>query len=339
MEKVSLTDYEIIIDFEIDNYDIYLNQINSENKIFVVTDENVFSLYHHHLQFKTNRNIIWYVIKPGDETKNYETYLEISKFLLSNDFKRNDILISFGGGVISDITGFVAATYLRGVNLVHIPTTLLAQIDSTVGGKTGINFEGYKNMIGSFYNPRLVLIETSYLKTLPIHEVTNGLGELIKIGFLGSENLLNLIENNPDCFYEPLVIKEAIEIKKDYVLKDYHDQGIRHALNLGHTFGHAIEAAFNFEVTHGHAVLLGMLKAFEVGMKLKITTKDLYQRLHNLIEAINFEVIEISFDKYHKYMVKDKKSFKEGVLIVLLEDIGKAVITPISWDELYELAN
>lgn len=331
--------YDIFIDHEIDDYDRYFDEFNKSNRVFVVTDKTVFNLYQQAFLQKTKREVFWFILEPGDKSKNVDNLLEISRFLFNKNFKRSDIIVSFGGGMITDITGMVASLYYRGVNLIHVPTSIIAQVDSSIGGKTGVNFDLHKNVLGTFYDPRVVIIETNYLKSLPKREITNGLGELIKAGFIGDEKLLIQIERQKEGYLSPKLIKRAIDVKRDYVINDYYDHGSRHVLNLGHTFGHAIESATDFNVSHGQAIIAGMIKALEIGVKFNLTKPSVVERLKELLEKINFETPNIAYENYQKFLIKDKKSFDEGIKLTVLEDIGEPAIVEISWEKLDELAN
>ena len=339
MEKVKISQYNVYIDEVIQDYDFYFDSINQSNRLFVITDETVFNLYQSTFLSKTKREVFWFILEPGDKSKNVDNLLKISRFLFDKDFKRNDIITSFGGGMVNDITGMAASLYYRGVNLIHIPTSLIGQVDSSIGGKTGVNFDYCKNVLGTFYDPRLVLIETNYLKTLPKREITNGLGELIKAGFIGDEKIIKTIEKTKDAYLNPKLIKRAIELKKNFVESDYYDRGARHVLNLGHTFGHAIESASNFNISHGEAVIMGMIKALEIGEIFGLTKPSTLKRLKDLLVEIDFELPNVEYKDYQNFLQKDKKSFEEGIKLTVLEDIGEPAIVEISWEKLNELAH
>lgn len=333
MKTVCLPNYNIYIDRSFDNYDRFLSDLKG-NKLFVVTDENVYFLYKDTFESKIkNKDIFWYVLIDGDCSKTRENALNIVDFLIKNKAKREDVLVSFGGGVITDITGFVASIYMRGINLVHIPTTIIGQIDSAIGGKTSVNYEHYKNVIGTFYDPKLVICETNYLKTLNQHEILNGHGELIKTGLIGNIDILNSLDNN-DAVYNPLLISMAIEVKKGFVVNDYFDKSVRNTLNFGHTIGHAIETLTNFEVSHGEAVIIGMLKSIEAGIYLGITNPKLLNNFSEILKNIGYNVPKIKYSDYEKYLFMDKKSNDEGIRFVFLEDILKPKIEIISWSKL-----
>lgn len=339
MEKVKLPNHQILIDYSFDNYDIYFDEVNNSKRVFVITDQTVFNLYHSEFIKKTKREVFWHILVPGDQSKNTKSLLDITHFLLEKDFKRQDLIVSFGGGMITDIASMAASIFFRGVNLIHIPTSLISQVDSSIGGKTGVNFESYKNVLGTFYDPNLVLIETDYLKSLPEREIVNGLGELIKAGFIGDEKILKALEKNRNEYLSPKLIQRAIEVKKEYVVEDYYDKGVRHVLNLGHTFGHAIESASNFAISHGQAVITGMVKALEIGVMIKVTKPKVLQRLQKIVSYIGLEIPNIPYLEYRKFLLKDKKSFDEGINLTLLEDIGEPAMIQLSWTKLDELAS
>ena len=333
MKIISLPKYNIYIDRSFENYDRFLGDYQ-ESKLFVVTDENVYFLYKDTLDRKvTNRDIFWYVLVDGDYSKTSENAFNIIDFLIKNGAKRNDLLIAFGGGVVTDITGFVASIYMRGINLIHIPTTIISQIDSSIGGKTAVNYEQYKNIVGTFYDPMIVICETKYLDTLQKKEILNGYGELIKTGLIGDVEILHELDLG-DVNYSPDLISRAIEIKKKYVIEDYFDKSIRNTLNFGHTIGHAVEAATNFEISHGEAVIFGMIKALEVGIYLGLTNHKLLDDLNEFLQKIGYKVPNLKYKKYEKYLFMDKKGKSDGIRFVFLEDVLKPKIETISWSKL-----
>lgn len=339
MEIVKLPNYHIYIDNVIANYDNFFNKISKTDRLFVITDEHVYNLHKKTLESKTSFQINWYVLPPGDSSKSIENALLITNFLFENDAKRSDIIISFGGGMVTDITGMVASIYNRGLKLIHIPTTVIGQVDSAIGGKTGLNYMNYKNVLGTFYDPKLVIIETDYLITLPKAEVTNGLGELIKTGFIGDRKILKILETNKDNVITVDLIKRGIEVKKQYVINDYYDEGARHVLNLGHTFGHAIEAASNFKISHGQAVIAGMIKVLEIGIRLNITNPKILEKLEKITKEINFDIPIMEYEEYRNYVFKDKKSIKDGIKLTILEDMNQPALIELTWNKLDELAS
>lgn len=340
MKEINLPNYNIYINDHFASYNDYLNSISNNAKIFVITDENVFSHYKIKLEEKINNTKLnWYVLKPGDDSKNTENVLKIIDFLFKNDAKRSDIIISFGGGMVTDITGLVSSIYLRGINLVHIPTTIIGQIDSAIGGKTAVNYQNHKNIIGTFYDPKLIICETDYFKTLERREIINGLGELIKTGLIGDATILDLIDITM-YWLTPAIIEKAINVKKNYVLEDYFDKSTRNTLNFGHTIGHAVEASSDFLIPHGEAVIIGMKKALEVGISLELTNSEVLNKFNNIIKKIGYKIPKIDYDYYEKFLYKDKKSKSNSVRFVFLKDIEKPLIKEISWEELkHELVN
>ena len=223
--------------------------LNKHSKILVVTDSGIPKKYLKHLESNiNNKSMHIFTLPKGEKSKSYNSYKKIINELSKFKFDRTDYLIAFGGGVVGDITGFVASTYLRGISYIQIPTTLLAQVDSSVGGKTAINIQQGKNLVGAFYNPKCVLISTQYLKTLSEDEYKSGLGEVIKYSFIGNKTLKKLIEDKSKQIIErnestlKIVIEQSIKTKSKIVTKDEKESGIRAILNFGHTFGHAIEA-------------------------------------------------------------------------------------------------
>ena len=246
----------------------------SGRKLAVITDSNVGPLYADKVAQclkETGNNIFVYTFEAGEKNKNLNTVQDVYEFLIKNKFDRKDVLIALGGGVVGDLTGFTAATYLRGIRFIQMPTSLLSQVDSSIGGKTGVDFNGYKNMVGAFYQPILVYINIETLKTLPIRENLSGMGEIIKHGFIKDKGYLKWLNDNSEHIlnleYDALeyMICESCMIKRAVVEYDPKETlGERALLNFGHTLGHAIEKNSNFSLLHGECVALGMLAALEI---------------------------------------------------------------------------
>lgn len=311
--------YDIIIeDNLISNVDKYI----CNKDLFLITDERVMALYKEKILSITT-NIV--VSKGFEEAKSLKEYERITKELLTLGIERTSTLVAFGGGVIGDLTGFIASTLFRGIDFIQIPTTLLSQVDSSIGGKVGINFDEYKNILGSFYQPSLVLIDPFFLKTLPEREYSCGMAEVIKYC---------LIKDRKICF---LPIKEMIYaclmIKKEFVEKDEFDHNERRILNFGHTFGHAIEKHSNYSYNHGEAVGLGMLAAIKLGIKLGITPNDAYIYALELLKKFKLPIDEIAINDYIE-IKKDKKRAFHMLNMVLLEDIEKPLIVEVNEDEI-----
>ena len=315
-----------------------LTQYIPGNSALIVTNEVVAPLYAaqietalHDIKYKT------FILPDGEQYKSQDTLNSIYDCLLSNRFDRNTTLIALGGGVVGDITGFAAASYQRGVHFVQIPTTLLAQVDSSVGGKTGINHALGKNMIGAFYQPRTVIADTSTLSTLEDRELSAGIAEVIKYGLIRDLPFLDWLEKNMDKLLarDPQALAYTIERscrnKADVVAADERESGQRALLNLGHTFGHAIETGMGYgNWLHGEAVASGMVMAARLSEKLGWINADDVTRVIDLIERANLPVkapIQMTVDKFLELMAIDKK-VSDGVLnLILFKAIGKAVFT------------
>ena len=270
-----LSKYNVIISKNAVTHKNVMVGLKDKNKILVVTDSGIPKSFITDLKkiLKNKKKIYVYEINKGEKSKSFSTYTKILSKLADLRFDRSDALVAFGGGVVGDITGFCAATYLRGIDFIQIPTTLLSQVDSSVGGKTAINIAQGKNLIGAFYNPRLVLISTKYLETLSDDEYKSGLGEVAKYAFIGNKKLYKYMQENsyliklrkPQAL--ETIIEESIKSKAKIVTADEKEKGLRAILNFGHTFGHAIEAFKKYKgITHGAAVTLGMVIAAKISL-------------------------------------------------------------------------
>ena len=280
--------------------------------------------------------VIPIILPDGEAYKNTETLNTIYDVLLQNRCERSTTLIALGGGVIGDLTGYAAATYLRGVPFIQIPTTLLSQVDSSVGGKTGINHPLGKNMIGAFYQPQLVLADIDTLQTLPPREFSAGVAEVIKYGLIRDADFFDWLEVNMAKLMEldEQVLSEAIyrscQNKADVVAKDEHEQGERALLNLGHTFGHAIENAMGYGVwLHGEAVAAGTMMAADLSLRMAWLSATDVARIKNSLVAANLPINppDLGATKYLDLMGLDKKVENGKIRLVLQQGIGKAVIT------------
>ena len=281
-------------------------------------------------------SVLTIILPDGEAHKNSETLNLIYDALLKNRCERSTTLIALGGGVIGDLTGFAAATYLRGVPFIQIPTTLLSQVDSSVGGKTGINHPLGKNMIGAFYQPKLVLADIDTLNTLPKRELSAGMAEVIKYGLIRDEPFFNWLESNITKLMglDNELITEAIyrscQNKAQVVAIDEHETGERALLNLGHTFGHAIENAMGYGVwLHGEAVGAGMMLAADLSCRLSWLNSDDMARIKALLTAASLPIKapNLGVEKYLALMANDKKVENGQIRLVLQQGIGKAVIT------------
>ena len=278
--------YSIFIEKGILNNAVdYINKVYKNKKIYIITDDNVSKLYLSSLinNLKANYDVDYVVFPHGEDSKNINTYAFLCEELLKRDIRRGNLLIALGGGVVGDITGFVAGTLYRGLPYIGIPTTLLSQMDSSIGGKTGIDFFNRKNILGAFKQPLMVLIDLLVLNTLDNREFNNGMGELIKHGAIGNKKLLNLLLNKPNIDEE--IISLSLNVKKLVVEADEFDLGDRMKLNFGHTFGHIIELKYGYK--HGEAVAIGMLLAIKMGIDLGITNKECYSIIYKILERYN----------------------------------------------------
>lgn len=321
----------------IKNLNLLIKPIINSNKIAIITDDIVETIYGHSianaLSSGENR-VFMYSFKNGEASKSFETYHELIYKLLADGFNRNDTLISLGGGVCGDITGFIAATYMRGTKLIHIPTTLLACVDSSIGGKNGINFKGGKNLIGTYYQPDLVVIDTLLLRSLDDLNLKNGLGEVIKYAFIGPKIYDNLIKH--DSLIK--LIENSIAIKKHLVEEDEKDLEIRHLLNLGHTVGHGIEVSTDYEIPHGFAVAMGLYLMAKISFKLGFCDKKLPEQVKSIITSYGLNLnLPDKANEVISIIKMDKKAVSEGINIVIPTDIGKSQTIYKSFNDLENL--
>ncbi|HHX48792.1 MAG TPA: 3-dehydroquinate synthase [Clostridiales bacterium] len=304
-----------------------------EEKILVVIDENVDKIYAEKLvTLFSKKRVKKYILPSGENSKNINEYASILAELARSNFTRNDLIIALGGGVVGDLGGFVASTYLRGIRFIQIPTTLLSMIDSSIGGKTAIDFDNKKNIIGAFYSPTNVYIDTKLLETLPEEELLSGYGELVKYAIL-DKKIYKLI--NKDIEIKDL-IKACLSYKKSIVQKDFKEKNLRMLLNLGHTIGHAIEAKSKFRIKHGAAVALGIIYATKISNKLNLLKESEQIKIFNLLKKFNL-YSEKEFD-VKDYVYSDKKISSNGKInFVAMQKIGKCKIIAITLEEFIKL--
>ena len=308
----------------------------SPSRIHIVSDSTVAPLYLQKLEQQFTLPVTHTIIPAGEEHKRLSTVEGIYHDLLANGMTRKDLIVALGGGVVGDITGFAAATFLRGVSLCQIPTTLLAQVDSSVGGKTGVDMPEGKNLVGAFYQPRLVLIDPSVLTTLPEQTFADGMAEVVKYGSISNRDILDMV-SAPDYKQNiESIICECVKIKRDVVTIDEHDTGLRMILNFGHTIGHAAEKLGNYvDLTHGQAVAVGMVAAMRLSAFLG--NEDLTGRLIDILKHIGLPT-ELKYDREDIYrsLLSDKKKFGATVNFILVREPGRAEITPIDAEKLHE---
>lgn len=310
-----------------------------KRNLCVITDRNVDALFGAEIKELLQgicKELSFYVFSAGEEHKTLETVSDIYRFLIEKRITRKDMLIALGGGVVGDITGFAAASYLRGIDFVQIPTTLLSQVDSSIGGKTGVDFEQYKNMVGAFHMPRLVYTNVSALKELDERQFASGFAEVMKHGLIKDrkyyewllENIYEIDDREPDVLQE-MVYKSCV-IKKKVVEKDPTEQGERALLNFGHTIGHGIEKASDFTLLHGECVALGCIAAANISYKRHLIGEDEYLEIRDMFVPFHLPIAlrEISFTAQEvvENTKSDKKNASGTLRFILLERLGKAVI-------------
>ena len=328
-------------------------KILKRKKIYVIYDEffNKFNLNKNliekfkKLSSKLSSEVFFFKIKSKDKFKNFENLSNLLNFVLSNKINRDSIIIAIGGGVTGDLVGFASSIVLRGVKCIHIPTTLLSQVDSSVGGKTGINTEHGKNLVGTFYQPEGVLIDINFLKTLPKRELLAGFAEVIKYSFVFDNKFFNYLEKNTENIvklkspYIEKVIFKSCQIKAKIVSIDEKEQGIRAILNFGHTFAHAFENLINYDskkLIHGEAVAIGMACALRLSVIMKLLSKKEAEKCIGLIKKFNLptKLKEIKGLKLSPKQILDKfyldKKVKDGkIRLILCNGIGSATIQDI----------
>jgi len=316
----------------------YLTKHIAGNQVMIVSNTTVAPLYIDKVKsLLTDFEVCEVILPDGEQYKNIDTVNQIFTSLLENRFDRSSTLIALGGGVVGDMTGFAAASYQRGVNFIQIPTTLLSQVDSSVGGKTGVNHSLGKNMIGAFYQPKAVIIDVDTLDTLPKREFSAGMAEVIKYGLLGNENFLSFIEKNVDSLMNKKkssvidAIYQSCKDKANIVAEDELEAGKRALLNLGHTFGHAIENSMGYgNYLHGEAISIGMYMAAVMSEKEGFIDQSQVNRVKSILENCELPtrlIGKINFSDFSKSMSVDKKVLKGKIRLVLLKTIGAAFIS------------
>lgn len=330
--------YQIIIEKGIiENLGGILNDYSTVSKFCVITDKNVMDIYKEKMDLvlsKCNSEIMYYVIEPGEKSKSGETYLDILEFLAKNEFTRTDMLIAIGGGVVGDLTGFVAASYLRGIGLIQIPTTILAAVDSSVGGKTAINLKAGKNLAGAFHQPTMVICDSDMFDTLPDKVKRDGFAEVIKYGIINDAELFDKLSENIDI---ELIIKKSVLAKAKLVEEDEFDTGSRRLLNLGHTFGHAIEIAGGYKYSHGEAVAMGIIIVSKAAVSRGYLAKSEYDKIKSLISSYGFDLEpEFTAEKLYEIMLLDKKREGKSITVVVPFAIGDSRLVKLKLEEAKE---
>ena len=310
----------------------YISKFSGIQKVCIVSDSTVFPLYGNKCEEHIRTfgyQVCSFVFQSGEESKNGTTYLSLLEYLASHQLTRTDLIVALGGGVTGDLAGFTAATYLRGIRYIQVPTTLLAAVDSSVGGKTAIDLSAGKNLAGAFYQPSMVLCDPELLDTLPKKVFIDGCAEVIKYAVLYDPDLFSHLESNGIDFDREMVISRCVAWKKEAVVADEFDRGLRKKLNLGHTFGHSVEKTSSYSVSHGCAVAIGMAIVSRSSAKRNIMPKEDCSRIIALLKQFSLptdsaysiqELLECSFS--------DKKRSGDTLDLIIPEAIGRCSIVP-----------
>lgn len=330
--------YNITIEHDFKELSSVLQKLDTKgHRICVVADSLVASLYLDDIMNIVKNcalEAISFVFEAGEKSKNLDTVTDLYEKLVKAGFDRKDTLIALGGGVTGDLTGFAAATYLRGIRVIQLPTSLLAMVDSSIGGKTGVDFRGYKNMVGAFHQPSAVYMNISTLKTLTDKQYYSGFGEIVKHGLIRDIKYFKFIEENYDKINarDPVILEKIVagscEIKRAVVENDPLEKGERAVLNFGHTLGHSIEKLKNFTMLHGECVSVGMAAALYISMNRGMINESEYKKACKVLQALNLPlaVKDLSSEDIIKVSKSDKKMDAGKIKFILLDGIGNAVI-------------
>ena len=309
---------------EINNLAQYISHTKNCNKIAIVTDDVVGKLYGQKIKnLLCDYDVCYHEFLHGEENKNMQTVAELLEFLASNKLTRSDLVVAVGGGIVGDVAGFVSASFLRGIDFVQIPTTLLSMVDSSVGGKTGVNLSAGKNLAGAFHQPCLVICDPDFLATLPEQEFKNGFGEVIKYGCIADEKLFDLLANDDVNKNLAEIIYTCIKIKAGFVEQDEFDHGERQKLNFGHTLGHAIEKVTDFKIPHGQAVGVGMKLICDWAEKQNLTNEGVSQKIDFLLKKFDMtNNVDCDEQRLWQVVSNDKKLKGKKINLVLIKDIS-----------------
>ena len=304
--------------------------LNLDRRVLIVTDSGVPKCYAETVA-KQCKNPIICTVKSGEGSKSLEVFGELLQKMLDNNFSRKDCVVAVGGGVVGDLSGFAASAYMRGIDFYNIPTTLLSQIDSSIGGKTAINFSGVKNIVGAFYQPKKVLIDPELLNTLPQRQISNGLAEAIKMALTSDSELFDIFENKDVMQNIDEIIVRSLNIKKNVVEQDEKESGLRKILNFGHTIGHGIESSENIhKLYHGECVALGLIPMCD---------KKIRQRVIEVLKKCNlYNLIEFDWNKISEAAFHDKKADGEFVTVTTVPDVGCFELKSMKCSEVIDMA-
>lgn len=343
MEKVFVnasTGYDIIIDNGlIDKAGEYIAAVeNKSKKAAVITDDNVDKYYGERIMKSLSDvgfSAVKFVFPHGEASKCHNTLLDIYEFLTDNGFTRSDFIVAMGGGVVGDVAGYAAATYMRGIDFIQVPTTVVAQSDSSVGGKTAVDIPGGKNLVGAFHQPKLVICDTGTLSTLTPEFFSDGMAEVIKHGMIKSSELFNMLSEGDIKSNLIEIMKRNVTIKGRVVENDEREKGERMLLNFGHTLGHALEKYYNFTgLTHGCGVAIGMSVFTHIAERKGMCKSGVADKLDALLKKCGLPVSDPApMDELFTLSLRDKKHLSDGMNIVICTDIGESKVLKMSVDE------
>ena len=329
----------INMDLKENSYDIVVERgaleqagkhLDLQRRVLIVTDTGVPKIYAETVA-KWCKEPVIYTVETGEGSKSLEVFGSLLKKMLDNGFSRKDCVVAVGGGVVGDLSGFVASAYMRGVDFYNIPTTLLSQIDSSIGGKTAINFGNVKNIVGAFYQPKKVLVDSDVLKTLPKRQISNGLAEAVKMALTSDRELFDIFENKDiDANIDEIIVR-SLNIKKSVVEQDEKEAGLRKILNFGHTIGHGIESSENmFGLYHGECVALGLIP---------MCGKDIRPRVIEILKKCNlYNLIEFDWAKITEAAFHDKKADGEFVTVTTVNKVGSFELKTLKCNEVINMA-
>lgn len=332
--------YDIIIERgSLQTCGSYISKVSCADKIAVISDTNVFPIYGDTVVKSCESagfSVCSYIFKAGEQSKNLHTIADMYDFLAQNHITRKDLVVALGGGVTGDMAGFAAATYLRGIDFVQIPTSLLAQVDSSVGGKTGVDIAQGKNLVGAFWQPNLVLIDSNTLDTLPPCYINDGMAEIIKYGCIKDKVLFEKLENEDAMEHIDDVICQCVSIKRDVVSRDEREKGERMLLNFGHTLGHSLEKAHHFkDLSHGQAVAVGMVLITRAAEQAQKTPRGTADRIRALCQKYKLPVSDpTDTDTLVQGASGDKKNSGEFIHLVLLKELGDSYTEKLKLSDL-----
>lgn len=319
-----------------------LQNVQNGGKICVISDDHVALLYMEDCKVSLSGagyEVYEYILPAGEASKSGENYLKIMSYLASISMTRSDGIVALGGGMVGDLAGFSAATYMRGINVYQVPTTLLAAVDSSVGGKTAIDLPAGKNLVGAFHQPKLVLQDSALLDTISPDTYREGMAEVIKYGVIDSEMLYRDLKNPIDTrAHLQEIIQRCVDIKKKYVAEDEFDRGLRHKLNFGHTIGHAMEILSDYSLSHGDAVAKGMYWMTKIAVEQNWCSESTLIDLEEILRAYDFD-LSLDFDKERVFQVlcSDKKRTGDQIRIVTPDRIGSCSIRELNIGEVRSL--